>query len=86
MEGQKFFKTKAGGLTLAFLVIMAGFVLVLLGLGADKAPCYAAGFWIMVAAMLYSPVRSYLLDKKKNKRKIGRNLANVVILPWFLRA
>ena len=36
MEKQSFFKTKAGGLTLAFIVIMIAFAVIMAGLGMSN--------------------------------------------------
>ena len=58
MEKQSFFKTKAGGLTLAFIVIMIAFAVIMAGLGMSR-------FIMIVVAMLYSPVKVYIIDRKK---------------------
>ena len=66
MEKKNFFKTKEGGLTIAFIVIMIAFFIILAGLGAESDALCGVGFAIMVAAMLYSPVKTFIL-KPKNK-------------------
>lgn len=65
MEKKSFFRTKEGGLTLAFIVIMIAFFVILAGLGAGNDAVCLAGFIIMVAAMLYSPVKTFILNPKK---------------------
>ncbi len=65
MEKKSFFKTKEGGLTAAFIVIMAAFFIILAGLGAGSDGVCLIGFVIMVAAMLYSPVKTFILKPKK---------------------
>ncbi len=65
MENKGFWGTKAGHLTLAFLVIMAAFVLIMAGLAAGSDVLCAAGFVVIVAAMLYSPIEVYILKRKK---------------------
>jgi len=65
MEKKSFFKTKEGGLTIAFIVIMAAFFIMLAGLGAESDSICLAGFAVMVAAMLYSPVKTFILKPKK---------------------
>lgn len=65
MEKNNFFKTKAGGLTIAFIVIMIAFFIILAGLGSANDTVCLVGFVVMVAAMLYSPVKTYLLKQKK---------------------
>ena len=53
MEKKSFFQTKEGGLTIAFIVIMVAFFIILAGLGSANDTICLAGFVIMVAAMLY---------------------------------
>lgn len=65
MEKKSFFKTKEGGLTIAFIVIMAAFFIILAGLGTVNDTLCLIGFIIMVAAMLYSPVKTFILKPKK---------------------
>ena len=52
MEKKSFFKTKEGGLTIAFIVIMIAFVIIMAGLNTVNDTVCLAGFIIMVAAML----------------------------------
>ena len=65
MEKQSFFKTKAGGLTLAFIVIMIAFAVIMAGLGMSSDVLCMIGFITIVVAMLYSPVKVYIIDRKK---------------------
>ena len=65
MEKKSFFKTKEGGLTIAFIVIMAAFFIILAGLGSANDNICLAGFVIMVGAMLYSPVKTFIIKPKK---------------------
>lgn len=67
MEKQSFFKTKAGGLTIAFAVIMIAFVMIMAGLGSENDTICVAGFVMIVVAMLYSPVKVHILDRMKKK-------------------
>ena len=53
MEKKSFFKTKEGGLTIAFIVIMAAFFIILAGHGSANDTIFRVGFLIIVAAMLY---------------------------------
>ena len=64
MEKQTFFKTKAGKLTLSFIVIVISVVIILAGLYAEVDSLCTVGFVLMMAAMLYSPVDTYILGKK----------------------
>lgn len=63
MEKNSFFKTKAGGLTIAFIIIMAAFFIILAGLNTENDATCTAGVAVILAAMLYSPVRTFLLKK-----------------------
>ena len=65
MEKKSFFKTKEGGLTIAFIVIMIAFVIIMAGLNTVNDTVCLAGFIIMVAAMLYSPVKTFIIKPKK---------------------
>jgi len=65
MEEKSFFKTKEGGLTIAFIVIMVAFVLIMIGLGSSGDGLCMVGFLLIVVAMLYSPVKVYILDRMK---------------------
>ena len=69
MEKKSFFKTKEGGLTIAFIVIMIAFVIIMAGLNTVNDTVCLAGFIIMVAAMLYSPVKTFILKPKKSHHK-----------------
>ncbi|MDO4474032.1 MAG: hypothetical protein Q4B75_05190 [Eubacteriales bacterium] len=63
MGKNSFFKTKAGGLTIAFLVIMVAFIIIMAGLGTGNDMLCTVGFVLIVFAMLYSPVKVYILRK-----------------------
>lgn len=65
MEKKNFFKTKEGGLTIAFVVIMIAFFIILAGLSTRNDTVCLAGFVIMVGAMLYSPIKTFILKPKK---------------------
>jgi len=52
-------------MTIAFLVVMAAFVLIMIGLSSGSSVPGVIGFVMIIAAMLYSPVRVYLFDKRK---------------------
>ena len=65
MEKKNFYKTKEGGLTLAFIVIMIAFVIVMAGLSAVNDTVCLIGFILMMAAILYSPVKTFILKPRK---------------------
>ncbi|MCK3657791.1 hypothetical protein A4G18_03470 [Pasteurellaceae bacterium Pebbles2] len=60
-----FFKSKAGKMTLAFIVTMIAFGCIMLGLNQSSTSLIDIGFWLMVAAMVYSPVDVFILNRKK---------------------
>lgn len=63
MKEKGFFQTKAGALTIAFVVIAVAFVLIVTGLQSSGNEMCIAGFLMIVAAMLYSPVKAHLIDR-----------------------
>lgn len=63
--GNAFFKTKAGKMTLAFIVIMLAFALIMLGIAQTNNTFIHLGFVLMVAAMVYSPIDVFILNRKK---------------------
>ena len=67
MENKGFFQTKEGGLTIAFIVIMVAFAVIIAGLGMESSALCTVGFLLIVAAMLYSPIKVQLIDRLKKK-------------------
>lgn len=68
MEKKSFFQTKEGGLTLAFIVIMAAFAVIMAGLKSTGDGLCLAGFVMIIAAMLYSPVKVFIFGAGKKKK------------------
>ncbi|AHG79498.1 hypothetical protein X875_8800 [Mannheimia varigena USDA-ARS-USMARC-1388] len=60
-----FFKTKAGKMTLAFIVTMLAFALIMFGIAQTNNSFIYIGFVLMVAAMVYSPIDVFILNRKK---------------------
>lgn len=60
-----FFHTKEGGLTIAFIIIMVSFFLIQNGLKTGMDALAMVGFVLVIAAMLYSPVKVFIMDRKK---------------------
>ncbi|MGM9616679.1 hypothetical protein [Butyricicoccus sp.] len=71
MEQKGFFQTKAGGLTIAFIVIMIAFVMIMAGLYTGASVLCTVGFVLIVVAMLYSPVKVYILDRRNKMEHHG---------------
>ncbi len=66
---RNFFKTKEGGLTAAFLAVLAALAVILAGLENGNDTVCVLGFDIIMGAMLYSPIQLlYRLNKKIQER------------------
>ena len=68
MEKKSFFHTKEGGLTIAFVGIMIAFAVIMTGAGMHNQVLYGIGFLMIMAAMLYSPVKVYIYDRFRKNR------------------
>lgn len=64
MEKKSFWTTNAGALTIAFIITMIGFALILLGVNHGMNGLATGGFAAVVAAMLISPVKAFIIDRK----------------------
>lgn len=64
MGNKGFFGTKAGRLTIAFIIIMLAFVLIMAGIASGSDVMCSGGFLVIVAAMLFCPVQTYILKWK----------------------
>lgn len=62
---KSFFHTKEGGLTIAFIVIMISFFIIQNGLKMEGDAVSIVGLILVIAAMLYSPVKVFIIDRKK---------------------
>lgn len=62
---KSFFHTKEGGLTIAFIVIMIAFFIIQNGLKMEGDAVSIAGLFLVLVAMLYSPVKVFIIDRKK---------------------
>lgn len=64
MEKKSFWKTNAGALTVAFIITMIGFTLILLGVNHEMNGLATGGFAAVVVAMLISPIKVFIIDRK----------------------
>ena len=64
MEKKSFWKTNAGALTIAFIITMIGFALILLGVNYGMNGLAIGGFIAVVVAMLISPIKVFIIDRK----------------------
>lgn len=67
MKQRSFFQTKAGKLTIEFLMIIAAFILIMTGLYIQNTFLSGIGFAAIGAAMLYSPIMVCVLNCRKRK-------------------
>lgn len=58
-----FFARKEGALTIAFIVIMISFAVMIVGVNTNDATLCAIGFTCVMLSMMYSPFRTFFLDK-----------------------
>jgi hypothetical protein len=65
VEKKTFFKTLEGELTIAFFIIIIAFVLILFGLNKTNEELCLSGFILIVAAMLFSPFKVFILQRNK---------------------
>ena len=65
MEKNSFFKTKAGILTIAFIVTVIAFILIMIGISSGSRALSSAGMIAVLAAMLFSPVKVLIIDRIK---------------------
>ncbi len=64
-----FFHTHAGALTIAFLVIMAAFVMIMAGSSAGNDAICEFGFILILLAILYSPFKIQIIDRISKDKK-----------------
>lgn len=64
MEKKSFWKTNAGALTVAFIITMIGFTLILLGVNHGMNGLATGGFAAVVVAMLILPIKVFIIDRK----------------------
>lgn len=65
MEKKSFWSTNAGVLTIAFIITMIGFALILVGANHGITALTTTGFVAVVVAMLISPIKVFIIDRKK---------------------
>ena len=64
MNNTSFWKTKAGALTIGFILAMVSFVLILIGIKMNSEMLENIGLVIVIIAVLISPIKVFILDKK----------------------
>ena len=64
MNNTSFWKTKAGALTIGFILAMVSFVLILIGIKMNSEILENIGLVIAIIAVLISPIKVFILGKK----------------------
>ena len=64
MDKTSFWKTKAGALTIGFILAMVSFVLILIGIKMNSEILENIGLVIVIIAVLISPIKVFILGKK----------------------
>ncbi|WP_270302672.1 hypothetical protein [Baileyella intestinalis] len=64
MEKSNFWKTKAGALTIGFIIAMISFVITLVGIKMNSEMVQNLGLVLVIIAVLISPVKVFIIDRK----------------------
>ena len=64
MEKSNFWKTKAGALTIGFIIAMISFVVTLVGIKMNPEMVQNLGLVLVIIAVLISPVKVFIIDRK----------------------
>ena len=64
MEKSNFWKTKAGALTIGFIIAMISFVITLVGIKMNSEMVQNLGLVLVIIAVLISPVKVFISDRK----------------------
>lgn len=67
MDKTSFWKTKAGALTIGFILAMLSFVIILIGIKINSETIENLGLVIVIVAVLISPIKVFILDKRSKK-------------------
>ena len=64
MEKSNFWKTKAGALTIGFIIAMISFVVTLVCIKMNSEMVQNLGLVLVIIAVLISPVKVFIIDRK----------------------
>ena len=64
MEKSNFWKTKAGALTIGFIIAMISFVVTLVGIKMNSEMVQNLGLVLVIIAVLISPVKVFIIYRK----------------------
>ena len=66
MDKTSFWKTKAGALTIGFILAMVSFIIILFGIKMNSETVENFGLIVVIVAVLISPIKVFILDKRSN--------------------
>lgn len=67
MDKINFWKTKAGALTIVFILAMLSFIIILFGIKMNSETVENFGLIVVIVAVLISPIKVFILDKRSKK-------------------
>ena len=67
MDKPSFWKTKAGALTIGFILAMVSFIIILVGIKMNSLSIENFGLAVVIVAVLISPIKVFILDKWSKK-------------------
>ena len=67
MDKINFWKTKAGALTIGFILAMLSFMIILVGIKMNSGTIENFGLAVVIVAVLISPIKVFILDKRSKK-------------------
>ena len=68
MDKTSFWKTKAGALTVGFILAMLSFMIILVGIKMNSETIENFGLAVVIVAVLISPIKVFILDKRSKRR------------------
>jgi len=67
MDKTNFWKTKAGALTIGFILAMLSFIIIIFGIKMNSETVENFGLIVVIVAVLISPIKVFILDKRSKK-------------------
>ena len=67
MDKTKFWKTKAGALTIGYINAMLSYIIILFGIKMNSEKVENFGLIVVIVAVLISPIKVFILDKRSKK-------------------
>ena len=67
MDKTNLWKTKAGALTIGFILAMLSFIIILFGIKMNSETVENFGLIVVIVAVLISPIKVFILDKRSKK-------------------